>query len=125
MPTTAPGATAPGTPLVITGTPAGTGATTALVIDARNLPSGSEIQLQNVEFAAVIGAVRVTGGDGHDVIADFNAAEGDRILLRSGLTYTLAANGAGDAVIVFSNNDDVTLTGVRRDQVQSTWFVTG
>ena len=64
-------------------------------------------------------------GDGHDVIADFNAAEGDRILLRDGLTYTLAANGAGDAVIVFSSNDDVTLTGVRRDQVQSSWFVTG
>ena len=64
-------------------------------------------------------------GDGHDVITDFNAAEGDRILLRDGLTYTLAANGAGDAVIVFSSNDDLTLTGVRRDQVQSTWFVTG
>ena len=322
VPTTAPGATAPGAPLVITGTPAGAGATTALIIDTRNLPPGTEIQLQNVEFAAVIGAARVTGGDGsqsvwgdggnqyivlgadddtlhggggddfvgsktgndvlygdegndtvqggedhdtlfggsgndlllgntgadvllgntgadtlyggrdtdtlyggrdddalfgnddadrlhgddgadrlfgnqgndllfgnmgadtlyggmghdtlyggkdndrlfgdlgddwlfgdlgddtltggagadvfifgqrfadglgdgHDVIADFNAAEGDRILLRSGLTYTLAANGAGDAVIVFSSNDDVTLTGVRRDQVQSNWFVTG
>ncbi|MBP2314226.1 Ca2+-binding RTX toxin-like protein [Azospirillum soli] len=340
VPTTAPGATAPGTPLVITGTPAGAGPTTALVIDTRNLPSGSEIQLQNVEFAAVIGAARVTGGegsqsvwgdgasqyivlgadddtlhggggddfvgsktgndvlygdegndtvqggedhdtlfggsdndlllgntgadvlfgntgadtlyggrdndtlyggrdndalfgddgsdvvngdlgddaltggadndtlsggdgadlvfgntgsdllfgnmgadtlyggmgndtlysgrdddllfgdlgddllfgdlgndtltggggadvfvfgqrfagglgDGHDVITDFNAAEGDRIQLKGGLTYTLTANGAGDAVIVFSSNDDVTLAGVRRDQVQSIWFVTG
>ena len=322
VPTTAPGASAPGAPLVITGTPAGAGATTALVIDTRNLPAGSEIQLQNVEFAAVIGAARVTGGegsqsvwgdsasqyivlgadddtlrggggddfvgsktgndvlygdegndtvqggedhdllfggsdndllfgntgadllfgntgadtlyggrdtdtlyggrdddalfgnddadrlhgddgadrlfgnqgndllfgnmgadtlyggmghdtlyggaaddrlfgdlgddwlfgdlgndtltggagadvfvfgqrvaeglgDGHDVIADFNAAEGDRILMRGGLTYTLTANGAGDAVIVFSSNDDVTLVGVRRDRVQSTWFVTG
>ncbi|MBP2313772.1 Ig-like domain-containing protein [Azospirillum soli] len=322
VPTTAPGATAPGTPLVITGTPAGAGPQTALVIDTRNLPSGSEIQLQNVEFAAVIGAARVTGGegsqsvwgdgasqyivlgadddtlhggggddfvgsktgndvlygdegndtvqggedhdtlfggsdndlllgntgadvlfgnmgadtlyagrdsdtlyggrdddalfgndaadrlqgddgadrlfgntgndvllgnmgadtlyggmgndtlysgrdddllfgdlgddwlfgdlgndtltggagadvfvfgqrfaeglgDGHDVITDFNAAEGDRIRLLGNLTYTLAANGAGDAVIVFSSNDDVTLTGVRRDQVQAAWFVTG
>ncbi|HYG85055.1 MAG TPA: DUF4347 domain-containing protein [Azospirillum sp.] len=64
-------------------------------------------------------------GDGHDVIAGFNAAEGDRIQLRGGLTYTLTANGAGEAVIVFSNNDDVTLIGVRRDQVHSGCLLTG
>ncbi|HYH37562.1 MAG TPA: hypothetical protein VD860_05005, partial [Azospirillum sp.] len=64
-------------------------------------------------------------GDGHNVIADFNAADGDRIHLRSGLSYTLTASGAGEAVIVFSNNDTVTLSGVQNDQVQSAWFISG
>ncbi|HYH37190.1 MAG TPA: hypothetical protein VD860_03125 [Azospirillum sp.] len=65
----------------------------------------------------------VADGDGHDVIADFNAADGDRIHLRSGLAYTLATSGAGDAVIVFSNDDTVTLSGVQNDQVQTAWFI--
>ena len=67
----------------------------------------------------------IRSGDGHDVVIDFNAAEGDRIGLTAGLTYTLAANSAGEAVIIFSNDDDITLIGVRRDQVQSSWLLTG
>lgn len=65
----------------------------------------------------------VSSGDGADSIADFNAAEGDRIQLRGGLTYTVSANGAGNAVIAFSTSDSVTLLGVRQDQVQSVWFL--
>ncbi|MBP2314411.1 Calx-beta domain-containing protein [Azospirillum soli] len=64
-------------------------------------------------------------GDGHDVITDFSAAEGDRIQLRGGLIYTLAANGAGEAVIVFSNGGDLTLVGVRKEHMQEGWFMAG
>ncbi|MBT9470514.1 MAG: DUF4347 domain-containing protein [Pseudomonadota bacterium] len=64
-PTLAANTGAPDQPLVITGAPATPGSPmTALVIDARGLPPGTAIQLQNVEFAAVVGPVRLVGGDG-------------------------------------------------------------
>ena len=64
-------------------------------------------------------------GDGHDVITDFNAADGDRIQLRGGLTGTLTANGAGEAVIVFSDGGDLTLVGVRKEHMQEGWLLAG
>lgn len=64
-PTLAPNALAPDQPLVVMGAPATPGSpTTALVIDARGLPAGAVIQLQNVEFAAVVGPIRLIGGEG-------------------------------------------------------------
>ena len=61
VPTVASGqTTAPTEPLVISAPPVTDGqAQTALVIDSRGLPSGTVIQLQNVSFAAVIGAVNL------------------------------------------------------------------
>jgi len=66
VPTLAPGSAAlPGQPLIISGLPAAAGAPmTALVIDTSGLPSGAHIQLDNVDFAAVIGAATITGGAG-------------------------------------------------------------
>ena len=70
------------------------------------------------------GEHRIAGrGDGNDVITDFNAAEGDRIQLRNGLTYSLRANAVGEAVIVWSDNDSVTLRGIGVRDVQSGWFI--
>lgn len=63
VPTMAPGGGVAG-PLVFTGTPSTNPVSTALVINASNLPAGTALQLQNVEFAAIIGAVNVTGGAG-------------------------------------------------------------
>lgn len=81
--TAAPGATA-GTlaqPIVINGAVgAGEGSALhparaeALVIDARQLPAGAVLQLDNVEFAILIGACTVIGGTGRNfVIGDANA----------------------------------------------------
>ncbi|MBP2316287.1 calcium-binding protein [Azospirillum soli] len=67
----------------------------------------------------------LTGGAGHDVIADFNDAEGDRISMTLGLPYAITSNAAGEAVIVFGQDDRVTLSGIRVEQVQSGWFVFG
>ncbi|MET0274268.1 MAG: Ig-like domain-containing protein, partial [Phenylobacterium sp.] len=68
------GAGAP--PLVINGTAAAAGdPMTALVIDTRGLPNGSAIQLNNVEFAAVIGAVTVTGGAGSQTVYGDGASQ--------------------------------------------------
>jgi len=64
-------------------------------------------------------------GSGHDTISDFNFGEGDRIGLAAGASWTVSSNGAGDAVITFSaGTDDVVLTGIKADQVATTWFVT-
>ncbi|WP_343206854.1 hypothetical protein [Azospirillum soli] len=63
-------------------------------------------------------------GDGADVVNDFRFAEGDRIGLAGGARgYTLRSTGAGDAVIVFSESDTVTLIGVRTSDINSGWFV--
>jgi len=63
-------------------------------------------------------------GDGSDVVSDFRFAEGDRIGLAGGARgYTLRTTGAGDAVIVFSDSDTVTLTGVRVSDINAGWFV--
>ncbi|MBP2314769.1 SwmB domain-containing protein [Azospirillum soli] len=114
VPTTAPGATAPGTPLVITGTPAGAGPQTALVIDTRNLPSGSEIQLQNVEFAAVIGAARVTGGEGSQSVWGDGAAQ--YIVL--GADDDTLHGGGGDDFVGSKTGNDVLYGDEGNDTVQ-------
>ena len=65
VPMLASGSTSlPGQPLIISGLPAAGTPTTALVIDTRDLPQGAHIQLDNVDFAAVIGAATITGGAG-------------------------------------------------------------
>ncbi|WP_169732782.1 DUF4347 domain-containing protein [Azospirillum halopraeferens] len=63
-------------------------------------------------------------GGGHDVIGDFSAAEGDRMRVVDGLTWTVADGGAG-AVVTFSSGDTVTLTGIAARDVADTWFLTG
>nr|WP_246513189.1 PQQ-dependent sugar dehydrogenase [Azospirillum picis] len=63
-------------------------------------------------------------GSGQDLITDFNAAEGDRLRLQGGLGYTLTSNGAGEAVIAFSDQDAVTLGGILLSQVQAGWITT-
>lgn len=43
----------------------------ALVIDTRNLPTGTTLQLNNVEFAIIVGGGRFVGGNGNNfVVAD-------------------------------------------------------
>ncbi|MCM8738925.1 hypothetical protein M5E06_33110 [Azospirillum sp. A1-3] len=68
---------------------------------------------------------RFSAGSGRDEIADFAAGEGDRIQLAAGQAYNLRSDGAGNAVIVFSSDDEVVLRGIRREDVQTGWFVTG
>lgn len=61
---------------------------------------------------------------GADVVSDFSFADGDRIGLGSGLgSYTVRANGAGNAVVAFSDTDTLTLSSIRPDQVRSDWFI--
>ncbi|MBP2303547.1 beta strand repeat-containing protein [Azospirillum picis] len=107
--------TAPGAPLVISGTPAAAGGPqTALVIDSRGLPTGSAIQLQNVNFAAVIGAVTVTGGDGSQTVWGDGANQ--TILL--GADDDTLHGGGGDDFVGSKTGNDVLYGDDGNDTVQ-------
>jgi len=60
---------------------------------------------------------------GRDVIVDFDPVEGDRIGLDSTVRAVVGSNGAGEAVITFSDDDSVTLAGVSARDVGADWFV--
>ncbi|HYD66501.1 DUF4347 domain-containing protein [Azospirillum sp.] len=94
----------PSAPIVITGTPAvpatGGGTTPgtqqqAIVIDVRNLPRGTVIQLQNVEFAAIVGDVQVTGGEGSQMVV---GDSGNQIIVLGADDDTLRGGGGNDFV---------------------------
>jgi len=93
---------APGAPIVIAGPPGG-GDAVALVIDARNLPPGTVLQLDRVGFAVVAGAVRVTGGEGSQMASGDGA--GQWMVL--GADDDTLHGGAGDDFVGSEGGDDV------------------
>lgn len=74
--------TVPDLPIIVTGA-LGTGEDNAqnplrqeaLVLDTRNLPSGTVLELDNVEFAVVVGAARLTGGNGRNFVIGDDASQ--------------------------------------------------
>lgn len=111
-PTTPAGLPAPAVPLVISGVPTSAeSAGSALVIDARSLPSGSILQLDNVDFAALVGAVRVTGGAGSQTVWGDDAAQhivlgaDDDVLHGGGGDDTVGSEGGNDLIYGDAGND--------------------
>jgi len=97
-------------PITITGV-ANTIATTngsiapqeALVIDAQTLPSHSTLQLQNVEFAVIIGEdLTIRGGEGRNIL--FSGAGSQNIMLGEDDDELHA--GAGDDTVGSAGGDD-------------------
>ncbi len=112
VPTSPTGLPTPAVPLVISGLPASTDSPiSALVIDARNLPSGSTLQLDNVDFAAVVGAVRITGGAGSQTVWGDDAAQhivlgaDDDVLHGGGGDDTVGSEGGNDLIYGDAGND--------------------
>lgn len=62
-------------------------------------------------------------GWGKDTVTDFNGAGGDRVVLNSGLSYTLKSAVNGDAVISISSTDEVRLSNVSLKNFQSSWII--
>ncbi len=87
----------------------------ALVIDTRGLPPGAVLQLDNVEFAIVLGACTVIGGAGANfVIGDASAqtiilGEGDDVLHGGGGDDFIGSKGGDDQLYGGADND--TLSG--------------
>ncbi|MBP2227849.1 Tol biopolymer transport system component/Ca2+-binding RTX toxin-like protein [Azospirillum agricola] len=61
---------------------------------------------------------------GIDRIGDFNAAEGDRLQIGVGVTWTVTEVGS-NALVNLSSGGLVELDGIRPNQVSSSWFITG
>lgn len=64
----------------------------------------------------------LTPGSGFNRVADFNAADGDRIALAPGATYAIISTIEGEAVIVV-NGDMLQLDHVSSASVTPNWFV--
>jgi beta-glucanase (GH16 family) len=62
-------------------------------------------------------------GAGLDVVTDFSAAQGDRVMLDPGTTYALAQQGA-DTVIDMGNGDEMVLRNVQLASLPSGWIFT-
>ncbi|WP_181690008.1 Ig-like domain-containing protein [Stutzerimonas zhaodongensis] len=111
-PTTSAGLPAPAVPLVISGVPASAELpVSALVIDSRSLPSGSILQLDNVDFAVLVGAVQITGGAGPQIVWGDDAAQhivlgaDDDVLHGGGGDDTVGSEGGNDLIYGEAGND--------------------
>ncbi|MGE0717617.1 MAG: hypothetical protein AB7P02_19375 [Alphaproteobacteria bacterium] len=60
---------------------------------------------------------------GHDLVLDFDPAEGDRIAVAAGLPFTLLAGAAGEAVLELEDGNGVTIAGVAPDAIGQIWVV--
>ncbi len=74
----------------------------ALVIDASNLPPGTVLQLDDVEFAIIIGPSRVVGGNGSNVV--FGDGSSQFIVL--GAADDQLHGGAGDDTVGSKGGND-------------------
>ena len=72
-------------------------------------------------FGADLFVLTETGGA--DLITDFSVADGDRIRLAAGTTYTVVASG-NDARIELSGGANITLQNIAAASVQSDWILT-
>jgi methionine-rich copper-binding protein CopC len=118
---------APGQPIAITGADGtGEGSTAhpdrqeAVVIDARGLPLGSVIQLDKVEFALIIGAVRVIGGAGQNIASGDGSAQWivlgpDDDIIHGGGGHDVVGSEAGDDQVYGDAGDDIVFGGAGND----------
>lgn len=123
VPTVAPGASGATGPLVIQGAAPGAGGPlSALVIDAKGLPAGSTIQLQNVDFAAIVGSVHVTGGAGSQTVWGDGASQtfilgADDDVLHGGAGNDTVGSAGGNDKIYGDEGDDLVFGGLGDDLV--------
>jgi uncharacterized repeat protein (TIGR02059 family) len=112
---------ADGVPLGIIGQPQSAGAPqTALVIDVRSQPNGMHVELQNVDFAMVIGAATLTGGAGAQQVWGDGASQniflgaGDDVL-HGGAGNDIVGSASGNDRIYGDAGDDLVYGGEGND----------
>lgn len=127
VPVVAPGATL-AQPIVITGsstTPAnGTENATAiaLVIDATGLPANAVLQLDNVDFAAIVGAATLRGGSGENFVIGDGAAQNillgaDDDQLYGGGGNDIVGSAGGNDLLDGGSGNDIVVGGIGNDSV--------
>jgi uncharacterized repeat protein (TIGR02059 family) len=124
VPIAATGGVTPGPDhLAINGTAASAGSpATAIVLDGRGLPAGTGIELNNVEFVALIGAVSVSGGAGEQNVWGDSASQtiylgpGDDVLHGGGGNDIVGSAGGNDQIFG-DDGDDVVFGGTGNDTI--------
>ena len=99
-------------PIVITGTSSGQ-QSEALVIDLRSLPAsgGTQLRLDNIEFASIMGSATVTGGSGANYVTGDDSSQffvlgaDDDILHGGGGDDTVGSKGGDDLIFGDAGND--------------------
>jgi hypothetical protein len=123
----------PGEPLIINGSSAAGAPASAVIIDASGVPAGTEIVLNNIGFAAVVGQASVALGQGSQAVfgdssaQTFQLGDGGDIVFGGGGVDTAVydvgyqdvrayMNADGELVIEGANGSD-RLEGVERIQL--------
>jgi VCBS repeat-containing protein len=103
-----------GQPISISGAAASAGAPkAAVVVDASSLPSGTVLDIENVDFVMVIGAVRVTGGSGSQTAWGDDSGQwmvlgaDDDVLHGGGGDDYVGSHGGNDRLYGDEGNDTV------------------
>jgi len=108
--------------LVVSGNAGAGTPQTALVIDAKALPTGATIELQNVDFAAIIGAVTLRGGEGKQTIFGDSASQNiflgaDDDILHGGAGNDIVGSAGGNDQIFGDEGDDIVFGGEGNDLI--------
>ncbi|UUX48310.1 DUF4347 domain-containing protein [Nisaea acidiphila] len=94
--------TSSGDPIVISGS-SSSGQSEAFVIDLRSMPSGTTLQLDNIEFASVIGQATVSGGAGQNFVTGDDASQ----FISLGAEDDTLMGGGGDDTIGSGYGEDI------------------
>ncbi len=100
-------------PLVITGSGMSGDGKVAIILDARSLPAGTVIEVNSVDFLAVVGHVRLIGGAGQNVASGDGAAQwivfgpDDDIIHGGGGNDIIGSLGGDDQLYGDAGNDIV------------------
>ncbi|WP_428001679.1 DUF4347 domain-containing protein [Acidovorax sp.] len=110
----------PSVPLVINGSANPADGKQAVIIDARGLPAGSVIQVDNIEFVAVVGNVRVIGGAGQNMASGDSGAQWivlgpDDDIIHGGGGNDVVGSEAGDDQVYGDAGDDIVFGGAGND----------
>ncbi|MEG3062092.1 MAG: calcium-binding protein, partial [Comamonas sp.] len=103
----------PAIPFVISGSANAADGKQAVILDVRALPSGAIVQVDNVDFIAIVGAVRVIGGAGQNMASGDNQNQwivlgaDDDLLHGGGGKDSVGSLGGNDQVFGDSGNDIV------------------
>ncbi|WP_153110542.1 DUF4347 domain-containing protein [Propionivibrio limicola] len=88
--------------IVITGDAGASGHANALVIDVSQLPAGTILQLDDIDFAIIVGSATLRGGEGQNYVV---GGEGTQNILL-GADDDILYGGAGDDIIGSASGDD-------------------
>lgn len=109
-------------PIQVTAAPSQAGLAVALVIDTKQTPSGTVLQLDNIEFAAIVGSATLRGGEGRNYVIGDSASQNiflgaDDDNLHGGAGDDVVGSAGGNDVVDGGDGQDIVVGGIGHDIV--------